>query len=163
MGKSGSEVRSIILLMTRPSWDDYFMQIAKTVSSRATCRRRSVGAVVVRDRRILTTGYNGAPRGVPHCEEWGCDITQRCQLAAHAEQNAIAQAALNGVSCEGATLYVTCQPCTSCAKLLINAGIKRVVFEGDYPDDLARELFWVAGVELCRYVEGRLEVVKAGK
>jgi dCMP deaminase len=126
------------------------MEIAKTVSSRATCLRRSVGAVIERDRRILTTGYNGAPRGVPHCEEYGCDITQRCQLAAHAEQNAIAQAAANGVSCEGATLYVMCQPCNSCAKMIINSGIKRVVYEGDYPDPLSLELFKLAGVEIVR-------------
>ncbi|MCH8274961.1 MAG: dCMP deaminase family protein [Armatimonadetes bacterium] len=147
----------------RPSWDIYFMEIAKTVSTRATCRRRSVGAVIVRDRRILTTGYNGAPRGVPHCEEYGCDITERCQLAAHAEQNAIAQAALNGVSCEDATLYVTCQPCTGCAKMLINAGIRRVVYEGDYPDDLARELLALAAVELLRFTDGRIEPVKPSK
>jgi dCMP deaminase len=126
------------------------MQIAHAVSTRATCRRRSVGAVIERDRRILTTGYNGAPRGVPHCEEYGCDITQRCQLAAHAEQNAVAQAAANGVSCEGATVFVTCQPCSSCAKMMINAGIVRVVYEGDYPDPMAVELFQMADVELTR-------------
>ncbi len=126
------------------------MEIAKTVSTRATCLRRSVGAVIERDRRILTTGYNGAPRGVPHCAEYGCDITQRCQLAAHAEQNAIAQAAANGVSCEGATLYVMCQPCNACAKMIINSGIKRVVYEGDYPDPLSLELFELAGVEIVR-------------
>jgi dCMP deaminase len=141
----------------RPSWDEYFMQIAHTVSGRATCRRRSVGAVIERNRRILATGYNGAPRGVPHCEEWGCDITQKCELAAHAEQNAIAQAAANGISCEGATMYVMCQPCNVCAKMLINAGIKRVVFEGDYPDDLALRLFAHAGVELVRIVNGKCE------
>ncbi|MBA3725106.1 MAG: dCMP deaminase family protein [Armatimonadetes bacterium] len=128
------------------------MQIAKTASTRATCLRRSVGAVIERDRRILTTGYNGAPRGVPHCEEYGCDVSERCQLAAHAEQNAVAQAAANGVSCEGATVFVTCQPCSSCAKMMINAGIKRVVFEGDYPDPLAVELCNLAGVELVRFV-----------
>jgi len=126
------------------------MEIAKTVSTRATCLRRAVGAVIERDRRILTTGYNGAPRGVPHCEEYGCDTTQRCQLAAHAEQNAIAQAAANGVSCEGATLYVMCQPCNACAKMIINSGIKRVVYEGDYPDPLSLELFQLAGVEIVR-------------
>ncbi|MDQ2985264.1 MAG: dCMP deaminase family protein [Armatimonadota bacterium] len=128
------------------------MDIAKTVSSRATCLRRSVGAVIERERRILTTGYNGAPRGVPHCEEYGCDTTKQCQLAAHAEQNAIAQAAANGVSCEGATLFVTCQPCSSCAKIIINSGIKRVVYEGDYPDPLAVELFGLASVELYRMI-----------
>ena len=87
---------------------------------------------------------------MPHCAEYGCDITQRCQLAAHAEQNAIAQAAANGVSCEGATLYVMCQPCNACAKIIINSGIKRVVYEGDYPDPLSLELFELAGVEIVR-------------
>jgi dCMP deaminase len=135
------------------------MEIAKTVSTRATCRRRSVGAVIEKDRRILATGYNGAPRGVPHCEEFGCDIEERCQLAAHAEQNAIAQAALNGVSCEGAAIYVTCQPCNVCAKMLINAGLKKVVFEGDYPDDLALRLFGLAGMELVRILDGTVETV----
>lgn len=139
------------------------MEIAKAVSTRATCLRRSVGAVIVKDRRILTTGYNGAPRGLPHCEEFGCDIEQRCQLAAHAEMNAIAQAALNGVSCEGGTLYVTCQPCSTCAKLLINAGIRRVVFEGDYPDDLALTLFGLAGTELIRLRDGVGEVLGVRK
>lgn len=147
----------------RPSWDEYFIEVAKTVSTRATCRRRSVGAVIERDRRILATGYNGAPRGVPHCEEYGCDITQRCQLAAHAEQNAIAQAAANGVSCSGASIYVTCQPCSGCAKLLINAGIRRVVFEGDYPDDLALELFALAGVDLYRFSSGKVELINAAR
>jgi dCMP deaminase len=137
------------------------MGIAASVSKRATCLRRSVGAVIVRDRRILATGYNGAPRGVPHCEEYGCDISQRCQLAAHAEMNAVAQAAANGVSCEGGTVYVTCQPCNVCAKLLINAGISRVVFEGDYPDSLALELFNMAGVELYRMIGGIAEPLGA--
>lgn len=135
------------------------MGIAESVSKRATCLRRSVGAVIVRERRILATGYNGAPRGVPHCEEYGCDISQRCQLAAHAEMNAVAQAAANGVSCEGGTVYVTCQPCNVCAKLLINAGISRVVFEGDYPDPLALELFNMAGVELYRMIGGIAEPI----
>lgn len=139
------------------------MQIAHTVSTRATCRRRSVGAVIEKDRRILATGYNGAPRGVPHCEEWGCDINERCQLAAHAEQNAIAQAALNGVSCAGATIFVTCQPCNVCTKILINAGIERVVYEGDYPDDLSLQLFAVSHVELLRLIGGKAELVDLSK
>lgn len=143
----------------RPSWDEYFMQIAHTVSSRATCLRRGVGAVIVRDKRILATGYNGAPKGVPHCSEYGCDINQKCQLAAHAEQNAICQAALNGVSTQGATVYITCQPCNVCAKMLINAGITRVVFEGDYPDPLALELFSLGDVEVLRIVGSDLEPV----
>jgi dCMP deaminase len=142
--------------VTRPSWDEYFMQIAREVSTRATCERRSVGAVAVLDRRILTTGYNGAPRGLEHCpgamEEWpgGCLMHGHCVRTVHAEQNAILQAALNGVSTRGATMYVTCQPCNACAKMLINAGIAKVVFDGDYPDDFAMQLFRDSGMEIIR-------------
>ncbi len=142
--------------MIRPSWDEYFMTIARDVSTRATCDRRSVGAVAVLDRRILTTGYNGAPRGLEHCRnstaEWpaGCLQHGHCIRTVHAEQNAILQAALNGVSTRGATMYVTCQPCNSCAKMLINAGISRIVFDGDYPDEFAMELFRESGMEVMR-------------
>ena len=142
--------------MSRPSWDEYFMVIARDVATRATCERRSVGAVAVLDRRILTTGYNGAPRGLEHCPnptaEWpkGCLQGGHCVRTVHAEQNAILQAALNGVSTRGATMYVTCQPCNACAKMLINAGIVRVVFDGDYPDAFAMELFREAGMEVMR-------------
>ncbi|NUL83071.1 MAG: dCMP deaminase [Armatimonadetes bacterium] len=140
--------------MPRPSWDAYFMQIAKVVATRATCPRRSVGAVIVLDKRILTTGYNGAPHGLPHCSEIGCHLVDgHCLRALHAEQNAILQGALNGVSTKGATVYVTCQPCNHCAKMIINAGIRRVVFEGDYPDDFALELFGQAQVELVRFLD----------
>lgn len=145
---------------TRPSWDEYFMRIAKEVATRATCPRRSVGAVIVLDRRILTTGYNGAPHGLAHCTEVGCKIVDgHCQRALHAEQNAILQAALNGVSTRGATVYVTCQPCNACAKMIINAGIVRVVFEGDYPDPFAMELFEEAGMELVRLRDGVPELI----
>ncbi len=149
---------------TRPSWDEYFMRIAKEVATRATCPRRSVGAVIVLDRRILTTGYNGAPHGLAHCTEVGCKMVDgHCQRALHAEQNAILQAALNGVSTRGATVYVTCQPCNVCAKMIINAGIVRVVFEGDYPDPFAMELFEEAGMELVRLRDGVPEVIFPGK
>jgi len=149
---------------SRPSWDEYFMRIAKEVATRATCPRRSVGAVIVLDRRILTTGYNGAPHGLAHCTEVGCKIVDgHCQRALHAEQNAILQAALNGVSTRGATVYVTCQPCNACAKMLINAGIVRVVFEGDYPDPFAMELFEEAGIELVRLRDGVAGVIFPGK
>ena len=135
----------------RPTWDEYFMQIARDVATRATCRRRLVGAVVVLDKRILTTGYNGAPHGLPHCTEVGCKMQDgHCIRTLHAEQNAIVQGALNGVSLRGATLYVTCQPCNNCAKMIINAGIVRVVFDGDYPDEFAMELFSQAGTNLVR-------------
>jgi dCMP deaminase len=149
---------------TRPSWDEYFMRIAKEVATRATCPRRSVGAVIVLDRRILTTGYNGAPQGLAHCTEVGCKMVEgHCQRALHAEQNAILQAALNGVSTRGATVYVTCQPCNACAKMIINAGIVRVVFEGDYPDPFAMELFEEAGMELVRLRDGFAEVISTGQ
>lgn len=142
--------------MNRPSWDEYFMMIARDVATRATCERRSVGAVAVLDRRILTTGYNGAPRGLEHCrdpkEEWpaGCLMHGHCVRTVHAEQNAILQAALNGVSTRGATMYVTCQPCNACAKMLINAGISKIVFDGEYPDDFAMELFRESSMEVIR-------------
>ncbi|NUQ70122.1 MAG: dCMP deaminase family protein [Chthonomonadales bacterium] len=143
---------------TRPTWDEYFMEIAQVVATRATCPRRSVGAVIVLDRRILTTGYNGAPRGLSHCppegpmHDWprGCMINGHCVRAVHAEQNAIVQAALNGVSTRGSTLYVTCQPCNSCAKMIVNAGILKVVFDGDYPDAFAMDVFREAQLEVLR-------------
>ncbi|MBM3495628.1 MAG: dCMP deaminase family protein [Armatimonadetes bacterium] len=144
--------------MDRPSWDEYFMDIARVVATRATCPRRSVGAVIVRDRRILTTGYNGAPRGLGHCppdgplHDWprGCMQNGHCIRAVHAEANAIVQAALNGVSTRDATLYVTCQPCNHCAKIIVNAGIRKVVFDGDYPDEFAMEVFREARLEVLR-------------
>lgn len=143
----------------RPSWDEYFMEIAQLTSKRSTCLRRQVGAVLVRDNRIITTGYNGAPTGLKHCEEIGCIRGERnvppgerhelCR-GIHAEQNAIIQAAMIGVSIKGATLYSTTQPCSLCAKMLINAGIKRIVYKGDYPDDLSVEMLKEAGVKLDR-------------
>ncbi|MGI6374608.1 MAG: deoxycytidylate deaminase [Anaerolineae bacterium] len=141
----------------RPTWDEYFVEIATQVATRSTCLRRSVGAVVVRDKRILSTGYNGAPRGLPHCAETGC-LRERLGIPSgqrqevcrglHAEQNAIIQAALHGVSIEGGSIYVTHQPCITCAKMIINAGITRVVCKSAYPDPLARKMLEEAGVEL---------------
>ncbi len=151
----------------RPSWDAYFMQIAHLVATRATCPRRSVGAILVRDRRILATGYNGAPSGVAHCpdlgpdRDWpaGCLRAGHCIRALHAEQNALLQAARNGTAIEGAEVYVTCQPCNTCAKMLINAGVRRVVFEGDYPDDFSLELFRETGMTVERYAGGALSAL----
>ena len=143
--------------MERLSWDDYFMEITRLVAKRSTCLRRQVGAVIVRDKRILTTGYNGAPRGLPHCSETGClrekmgvPSGQKQELCRglHAEQNAIIQAALFGISIENAQLYSVTQPCITCAKMIINAGIKRVVFEDSYPDPLAEQMLREAGVEM---------------
>ena len=141
----------------RPSWDEYFFQIALTVATRSTCMRRQVGAVIVKDKQILSTGYNGAPRGIVHCTEVGClreelgiPSGERHELcrALHAEQNAIAQAALHGVKIEGATLYCTHQPCSLCAKMIINTGIVEVYFNEGYPDDLAAGFFAEAGIKL---------------
>ena len=152
----------------RPSWDAYFMQIAHLVKTRATCPRRQVGAVIVRDRRILATGYNGAPAGLPHCptggpdHDWpdGCMRAGHCIRALHAEQNALLQAARIGVACEGGTIYVTCQPCSACAKMVINAGVQRVIYEGDYPDPFSLELFRDAHMEVYLYTESGLSAVE---
>lgn len=125
------------------------MQIARTVATRATCPRASVGAVLTRAKRILTTGYNGAPRGVAHCSDVGCLLVyEHCQRATHAEANAIVQGALHGVGLEGATAYCTHQPCVNCSKLLISAGIVRIVYADPYHDPIATELLAEAGVML---------------
>jgi len=133
----------------RPSWDDYFMGIASQVARRSTCDRARVGAIIVKDRRILTTGYNGSPAGLAHCDEIGhLMVNGHCVRTLHAEQNAIIQAALHGVGVAGGTLYVTHQPCLTCAKMIINAGIRRVVFAGHYPDPHAVTFLQDAGVAL---------------
>ncbi|MEW5735763.1 MAG: cytidine/deoxycytidylate deaminase family protein [Thermodesulfobacteriota bacterium] len=141
----------------RPSWDEYFMDIARLVAKRSTCRRRSVGAAVVRDKRLLSTGYNGAPSGLAHCLEVGClreamnvPSGERHELCRglHAEQNAIIQAALHGVSIRGATLYCTNLPCVICAKMLINAGIVEIVYESGYRDPMGEEMLAEAQVGL---------------
>jgi dCMP deaminase len=135
------------------------MQIAEVVSTRSTCLRRHVGAVIVKNRQILSTGYNGVPRGITHCEVRGClrdqlgiPSGQRQELcrALHAEQNAIVQAAYHGVAVAGGELFVTLQPCVTCAKSLINAGIVAVYYRGVYPDELSMELFEEAGTRLVR-------------
>ena len=136
---------------TRPSWDEYFMRIAREVATRATCLRRRVGAVIVRDKQILSTGYNGSPPGQPHCTEVGCLMEDgRCIRTLHAEQNALMQAALHGVSTQGATLYGTCRPCHVCARMVVAAGIKRVVFAGPPPEGWGLEVLEKAGVELVQ-------------
>ena len=136
----------------RPGWDEYFMQIAHTVSTRATCPRALVGCVLVRDHRILTTGYNGAPRGVAHCTEVGCTIVnEHCLRATHAEANAVVQGALHGISLQGATAYCTHQPCVNCSKLLISAGTKKIIFGEPYPDAVASQLLAEAGVALVQF------------
>ena len=136
----------------RPGWDEYFMEVARTVATRATCPRASVGAVLVREQRILTTGYNGAPRHVPHCTEVGCEVVGgHCVRSPHAEANAVVQGALHGVRLAGATAYCTHQPCVNCAKLLISAGIERIVYESVYDDPFSRRLLAEAGVALAHF------------
>jgi dCMP deaminase len=137
----------------RPAWDEYFMEIARTVATRATCPRAKVGAILVRSHRILTTGYNGAPRGVAHCTEVGCTLeNDHCMRAVHAEANAIVQAALHGVSVSEATAYCTHQPCVNCSKLLISAGVVKIVYDEAYPDPIAAQLLAEAGVAASQLV-----------
>ena len=141
----------------RPDWDHYFMEMAEVVAKRSTCLRRQVGAVLVKDRRILASGYNGAPSGMAHCAETGC-LRQQMNVPSgkqhemcrglHAEQNAIIQAALHGTSIKDSLLYVTHQPCVICAKMMINAGVKKVIMKGNYPDALAESMFQDAGIIL---------------
>ena len=144
--------------MNRPSWDEYFMKMAQLAASRSTCLRRQVGAVIVKDRHVIATGYNGAPKGLPHCgdiggclrEQLGVPSGERHELcrALHAEQNAIIQAATLAQSIEGATIYVTNQPCSICAKMIINAGIERIVVEDGYPDKMAQDMLREAGLAI---------------
>jgi dCMP deaminase len=149
--------------MSRPSWDEYFMDITGRVAGRSTCLRRHTGALLVKDKRILATGYNGVPSGLAHCEEVGCLREQR-QIASgshhelcrgiHAEQNAVIQAARHGIPIDGATVYSTHQPCVLCAKILINAGVVRIVYRDPYPDELATEMLAEAGVEIVHFMTG---------
>jgi dCMP deaminase len=149
----------------RPSLDEYFLEIAFVVGKRATCLRKNVGAVIVRDKRILATGYNGAPSGMNHCLEIGCirDLEkipsgtrqEKCR-AVHAEQNAIIQAAIHGVSIAGATIYCTHQPCILCAKMIINSNIKRVVYANLYPDTDSLEFFRDANMKV-EYIPFKLK------
>ena len=141
----------------RPSWDEYFLEVACLVAKRATCLRRSVGAVLVKDKRILATGYNGSPKGMAHCLDTGClreklkvPSGQRQELCRglHAEQNVLIQSALYGISSENSTLYVTNQPCVICAKMIINAGIKEIVISDGYPDELAKKFLKEAKIKI---------------
>ena len=142
--------------MQRPNWNQYFMQISTLVSTRSTCMRRQVGALLVKDKNILATGYNGVPSGITHCDVTGCLRDQfkvpsgeRHELCRglHAEQNAIIQAARHGVNIDGSILYCTDSPCSICSKMLINAGVQTIVYGRGYPDDLAREMLSEAGIE----------------
>ncbi len=146
--------------MSRPSWPEYFMTIAEMVAKRSTCLRRHVGAILVKDKRILATGYNGAPTGIKHCAEVGC-IRQNASIPSgerhelcrglHAEQNAIIQAAYHGISIAGSTLYCTNKPCVICSKMLINAGIVKIFYEKFYDDPLADQMITESGIEIVRF------------
>ena len=144
-------------------WDKRFMELTELVGTWASCHRRKVGAVIVKDKRVMTTGYNGAPAGISSCIERGECLRQKLNIpsgthaetcyAAHAEQNAIIQAARYGINIDGATLYCTHQPCVICAKMIINAGIRRVVYKEGYPDDFSMELFREAKTEINKFEE----------
>jgi len=151
---------------SRLSWDEYFMEITKLVAMRSTCLRRHVGAIIVKDKKILATGYNGAPTGVDHCTDVGClreklDVPsgERHELCRglHAEQNAIIQAAYHGVTIQGSTLFCTNLPCSICVKMIINAGIKVVVYLDGYADSLSLDLIEKSGVKLIKFSELRKE------
>ena len=149
--------------MSRPSWDEYFMQVTRVVGSRSTCLRRQLGAVIVKDKRILSTGYNGPPSGLDHCLDVGC-LRQQMEIPSgerfelcrglHAEQNAIIQAAYHGVSIRDSVIYSSAQPCVTCAKMIINSGIKKIIYEEEYPDALSRRLLAEAGIDMIRFKEG---------
>lgn len=150
-------------LVKRPSWDEYFMQMAELTAQRSTCLRRHVGAVIVQDKHVVATGYNGAPKGVAHCAEMGGCLREKMGIpsgerhelcrALHAEQNAIIQAATLAQSIEGASIYITHQPCIICAKMIINAGIKRIVVKEGYPDEMSVKMLDEAGLKIVMFGE----------
>jgi dCMP deaminase len=145
---------------TRPSYDEYFMEMAYVVAKRSTCLRRKVGAILVKEKHILSTGYNGAPKGLKHCSETGClrqdqniPSGERHELCRglHAEQNAIIQAAVFGVSIKGSVLYCTNTPCVVCVKMLINAGVTEIIYAGEYPDGLAKQMMSESTLKIKRF------------
>ncbi|MCC3145724.1 cytidine/deoxycytidylate deaminase family protein [Halanaerobium sp. Z-7514] len=149
-----------MIYLERPNWNEYFMEMAELVAKRATCLRRRVGAVLVKDRKVLATGYNGAPKAISHCEETGCLRTEleipsgeRHEICrgVHAEQNLVAQAAFHGVKTEGSTVYCTNQPCVICTKILINAGIKKIYYKNSYADKFAEKLLNESQVEFIKF------------
>lgn len=138
----------------RPSWDQYFLKMAMLISERSTCPRMHCGCVLVRDKKILSTGYNGSIPGDVHCEDVGCLVVDNhCVRTIHAEMNAILQCSNNGINTTGATAYVTNMPCTNCAKALIGAGIREVVIFSDYHDTMAEDFFSRAGIKLKRLAQ----------
>ena len=148
------------LWKSRPSYDEYFMEMAYVVAKRSTCLRRKVGAILVKEKHILSTGYNGAPKGLKHCSETGClredqniPSGERHELCRglHAEQNAIIQAAVFGVSIKGSVLYCTNTPCVVCVKMLINAGVTEIIYAGEYPDELAKQMMSESNLKIKRF------------
>lgn len=147
-------------MVQRPSYDEYFMQMAYLAASRSTCIRRKVGAVLVKNKHVLATGYNGPPKGMKHCDETGC-LRETLQVPSgerheicrglHAEQNAIIQAAVFGVSIKDSVIYITNTPCVVCTKMLINAGVKEIIYEGQYPDKLAHEMMKESQIHLRQF------------
>jgi len=146
--------------LNRPSWDEYFIRIAHLVKTRSTCLRRQVGAVIVKDKNILATGYNGAPSRIAHCIDIGClreklgiPSGERHEICRglHAEQNAIIQAALHGTGIKGSTIYCTNLPCIICSKMIINAGIERIIYEEGYPDPLTEGMLSDSNIEVIRF------------
>ena len=143
---------------TRPNWDEYFIEITKVISRRSTCLRRKVGAIIVKDKRILASGYNGAPSGLKHCDEMGGCLREQMHVPSgerhelcrglHAEQNAIIQAAVHGVSIKDSVLYCTTHPCIICAKMIINSGIKEIIISAAYPDKESKKLLKESGVNV---------------
>lgn len=141
--------------MPRPSWDEYFLRMAELAASRSTCPRRRVGAVLVKDHRVIATGYNGSLRGQPHCTDVGClMVGGHCKRTVHAELNALLQCAFHGAPSRGALLFTTAFPCLDCAKALVQAGIARVVYRDPYPDPHSRDVLEGAGVRLDRLEVG---------
>jgi len=156
----------------RPSYDEYFMEMAHLVAKRSTCLRRKVGAILVKDKHILSTGYNGAPKGLKHCSEVGClrkelgiPSGERHEICRglHAEQNAIIQAAVFGISIKNSVLYCTNTPCVVCAKMLINAGVDEIVYSGEYPDDLAKKIISESKIKIRNFDNNNTMLSKTKK
>jgi dCMP deaminase len=151
----------------RPAWDEYFMNVAHTIRQRADCTRRQVGAILVKEKRIISTGYNGTPKGTKNCSEGGCERCNSSEekyprgmhldkcVCSHAEENAIVQAALHGVSVDKSALYTTNSPCTMCCKMMINAGVKKIIIGGEYPDNLGMQLLKEAGIEIVKFGDNK--------
>ena len=156
----------------RPSYDEYFMEMAHIVAKRSTCLRRKVGAILVKDKHILSTGYNGATKGLKHCSEVGClrkelgiPSGERHEICRglHAEQNAIIQAAVFGISIKNSVLYCTNTPCVVCAKMLINAGVREIVYSGEYPDDLAKKMISESKIKIRNFDNNNIMLSKTKK